>query len=160
MFAAEGAPIVSQEPADPGATGPPASQGQQSSLASQFWAIPLAAFVVGLVLGGVIVALTGIGPGSSDDSASPSTSTTPVEPTPTSSTAADVVIPGDCVQVAQESQALLELAQQAAAAARDLDADRLSTLVGEIKDQQDLIQAQAAACAAATTESPSPTASP
>ncbi len=100
-----------------------------------------------------------IGTSSSDEAGAKPTPST-AAPSPTSSIPPPLVIPGDCVKVAQDSHALLDLAEQAAEAARDLDADQLSTLVAEIKAQQEQIQAQAVACSAAAAADPSASASP
>lgn len=123
---------------------------------SRWWLIPVATFLIGLVLGGGVIALAGIG---NDDAASAAPGSSPVS-SPSSSTAPDLVVPGDCVQVATDSQALLSLVDEAAQAAKDLDAAKLSDLVAELRAQQQVVRAQAAACqAAVATATPTPSTS-
>lgn len=122
---------------------------------TRWWLIPAVTFLVGLVLGGGVIALAGLG---SDGTPSAGSTTTPV-PSPTRTTAPDLVVPGDCVQVATDSQALLSLVDEAAQAARDLDAAKLSDLVAELRAQQQIVRDQAAACQSAAAATPSPTTS-
>jgi hypothetical protein len=113
------------------------------------WLIPAATFLVGLLLGALLVAVlrpTGTGPGVE---ASPSTSTGAPRPTLTGlPTTATVVVPAECLQVAQDSQALVDLTRQAAGAARDLDAGRLSDVVRQIDQAQTTLRTHADACRA------------
>jgi hypothetical protein len=120
----------------------------------RWWVIPVATFLVGLVAGGLFVGLTGMGSDGTPDavgqSAEPSSSPTESGPEP-------LVVPGACVQVATDSQQLLELVGQAADAARDLDAARLSGIVADLQAQQQVVSDQAAACqSAAASASPQP----
>jgi hypothetical protein len=102
------------------------------------------------VLGGLFVgALRG---GSTDPTAdvAPSASTAP---TPSASgtalpATATVVVPAECLQVAQDSQALVDLTSKAASAARDLDASKLSDVVRQIDEAQKTLRNHADACRA------------
>jgi len=123
--------------------------------------IPLVTFLVGLVLGGGVIALAGVG---SDDDEEPAgadqSATTPsASPTSTTTGPTSVTIPGDCIQIAADAQALLDLADQAVTAARDLDADALSDIVAELRTQQETLSTQANICQQAAAQE-NPTATP
>ena len=57
-------------------------------------------------------------------------------------------MPAECLEVAGDSQNLVDLTQQAAAAARDLDAARLSDIVRQIDTAQSTLRSHADACRA------------
>ena len=57
-------------------------------------------------------------------------------------------MPAECLDVARDSQALVELTEQAASAARDLDAGRLSDVVRQIDEAQTTLRTHAEACRA------------
>jgi hypothetical protein len=125
----------------------------------RFWLIPVATFVVGLLLGGAVIALINIA--SDDDSAGArnGAETSTASPTPTSTGPDSVTIPGDCIQIATDAQSLLDLVDQAVQAARDLDADALSDVVAELQTQQEALRSQASICqdaAAAENSSSTP----
>jgi hypothetical protein len=102
------------------------------------------------VLGGVFVgALRGDSTGPPADVAStPSTAPTPGASGTALPATATVVVPAECLQVAQDSQALVDLTSQAASAARDLDAGRLSDVVRQIDEAQTTLRTHAEACRA------------
>ncbi len=117
---------------------------------SNSWWIPAAAFVVGLALGGGVIAATMSGGDTGSAGSSPSASASSGAPTATASpsTPADatLTLPGECLQVAEDSQKALDLVNDAVAAARDLDASALSDVVRELQSSQDTISKQAAEC--------------
>lgn len=113
------------------------------------WLIPGVTFLVGIVLGGAVVFAQQSGP----DTASPSTGTgTPSSSaTATSSDAASspvavVRVPQACLSVADDSQALVDVAGRAVTAARDLDAAALATAVRQLDAAQKVVSASASAC--------------
>lgn len=124
-----------------------------------FWLVPAATFLVGLLLGGVLVAVTGSG---DDASAGPEASSGPTASPTTSGDAsprpaATVTVPGACLEVADSTQQLLALVRDAVTAARDLDASRLSSIVRQLQEEQSGLQQQANACrSAAPSILPSP----
>ncbi len=125
------------------------------------WAVPVLAFLVGLMLGGGIIAL--VRPADSAPAAGPPAaqdqSTQPATPGITPApTATSFTVPAECVQVASDSQRILDLVEQAVAAARDLDASRLSDLVAELRTAQETVRAQANDCQQAVA-SPTPSVS-
>ncbi len=126
----------------------------------RFWILPTATFLVGLVLGAGLIALTGFG-SDDDPTATPAVSASPNPSASGSPSASPLVVPAECVQIAQETQALLSLVDDAAQAALQLDADQLSDLVAQMKAQQELVRTQAAACqSAVASASPLPSPSP
>ncbi len=121
----------------------------------QPWWIPAATFVVGLLLGGSVIAATmsGDGTDTAASAASPSPSTSlspssvgPGSPSPTGAGDVTVTVPDQCLQLAQDSQQVLDLVNQAAAAARDLDAAKLADLVRQMQSRQDELSSQTSAC--------------
>lgn len=118
--------------------------------------LPAIALVVGLVAGGLFVGLTDLG-GSGDTTSQGPTSTSSTSPasSSSSSTPADVVItvPGACLSLTDDSQELLDLVDQAATAARDLDAAALSSVVSKLQDAQSQLRTQTDACRTAATTS-------
>jgi hypothetical protein len=123
------------------------------------WLIPAVTFLVGLVLGGLVIGLLRSDFGDGDGSAAGTTpSTASATPAPSTSLAEPITIPGECVQIASDSQQLLDLVDQAVTAARDLDAEQLSSIVSQLQDQQQRVRDQAAACQQAATTSATPAA--
>jgi hypothetical protein len=125
-----------------------------------FLIVPALAFVIGVLLGGVVVAATGLGVSSNDGTtaaggASSSPSPTETGASATTSTSSDVVVtvPGECLQLSDESQQLLDLIDQAVQAARDLDATKLSGIVSQLQQAQQQLRTQTDACRAAATTS-------
>jgi hypothetical protein len=117
----------------------------------RWWLIPAITFLVGLLLGGVVIGA--LRPGTPDAAAgpTPSASATPTASNPTatgSPATATVVVPAECLELAKDSQSLVDLTQQAAAAARDLDAGRLSDVVRQIDTAQSTLRLHADACRA------------
>lgn len=126
---------------------------ETASTGRQAWWIPAATFVVGLVLGGGVIAATqsgGDAQAGGDTSSSPSASDSPSSPTdsPSPSGPADAVltVPGECLQIAEDSQEVLDLVNDAVAAARDLDASALSDVVREIQAGQESLNEQTTLC--------------
>lgn len=98
-----------------------------------FFLLPALTFLIGLLLGGVLVAVTGMGDNGSDDDRAQATDA-PTTPDPQAS-ASDltVTIPGSCVDAAELSEDVLDLADRAAAALRDLDAGELPSLIADME---------------------------
>jgi flagellin-like hook-associated protein FlgL len=138
---------------DEAATAAPAA----SAGASKTWLIPAVTFLVGLALGAVVVAVTASG---GDDSpsagATPSGSPAPSVSAPTVTPTPDVsvTIPGPCIEVADDAQALLSLVDDAATAVRDLNASELSTILTQMQDAQTVLQDQVDQCQAAQATTP------
>lgn len=112
------------------------------------WWIPAATFAVGLLLGGGVIAATMSG-GDGDTSAGPPTasvSAPAASASPSSSSEVTLTIPSECLQVAEDSQKVLDLVNDAATAVRDLDAARLSDIVRDLQVGQKTLSDQAAAC--------------
>lgn len=142
--------------ADPTSDEPTRQDGlveqQSGSQLRAFWIVPAATFLVGLLLGGVVVGVSRSGDDtaggqrpSSSPTSSPSTSGADASPRP----AVTVTVPGACLEVADGTQELLSLVRDAVAAARDLDAARLSSIVRQLQEAQSGLQKQADACRSA-----------
>lgn len=154
----------SASPQDPQDAGKPSSGGvtvHQVRPSRVSYLVPAVALVVGLVVGGGFVALTGLGTGSgSAEQTGPGGETSGTGPTSgetavsspgsgPSPTDIEITVPAECVQLTNDSQRLLDLVTEAAAAARDLDASRLSVVVSQLQQAQQQLQQQTDACRSA-----------
>jgi hypothetical protein len=167
----EGASVSPAESAAAKETSTPSSEGRltvdQARAGRSAYLLPAIALVAGLLIGGVFVALTGIGAGGSSGtsgqavsngaaatgSESPGSgtagSTSATAEASASPTDITITVPAECVQLTNDSQRLLDLVDQAVTAARDLDATRLSEIVSQLKQAQEQLQQQTDACRAA-----------
>lgn len=126
------------------------------------WLVPTVTFLLGLALAGIVVSAQNSG---SNSASSGGTSTVTVTPTtgPPSSQVAVVEVPAACLSVADDANALVDVAATAVTAARNLDASALSAAVRQLDDAQKAVTASANACRAmqatlpSTTPTPSPT---
>ncbi|MEO3938740.1 hypothetical protein V3N99_18585 [Dermatophilaceae bacterium Soc4.6] len=113
------------------------------------WLIPGVTFLVGIVLGGLVVFAqqSGQDTASSGGSSTPSRSVTATPTDSSSSSAVAVVrVPKECLTVADDSQALVDVATGAVTAARNLDAAALADAVRQLDAAQKAVTASAAAC--------------
>lgn len=135
---------------------------EQAGSGRRGWLLPAVTFLVGVVLGGGVIAATTSGGSTDTGSVSPTASASPAVPPDPSPGAppddATVTVPGECVQLSEDSEDVLDLVEQAATAARDLDAAGLSQVVREMQDAQETLRKHAADCRDAAA-SPSPSAS-
>lgn len=120
--------------------------------------IPALTFLVGVILGGVII---WVSTSSSRSNSGISTAIPTVAETVTPShsasspgTAATLSVPAQCLQVADDSKAVVDLVNQSVNAVRDLDASKLSDLVRQIQAAQKTLQADATSCQQATASLP------
>lgn len=121
------------------------------------WLIPALTFLVGLVLGAVVIGVTRSGDGgstasSADSGSSATASATPSATAPTRD-GATIVVPGQCLELADGTQSALDLVTKAAQAARDLSASKLNTVVRQLQDQQSELQTLVTACRSGTSVS-------
>lgn len=141
------------DPAEAG-IGPVTAQARRTDRFAMI--VPAVALLVGLALGGAFVAVTGLGvsdKGTStstavgDEAATPTGAPTESSTVPTSSpTDLVATVPAACVQLTEDSQAILDLLDQAVTAARDLDATKLSAVVSEMQKAETKLRDQTAAC--------------
>lgn len=109
------------------------------------------ALIVGALIGGGVVAATR----SNDEASSAGTGpiSSPTEQTSsvgtTASPSTTVVISALCLQLSDDAQAIVDLSTQAAAAARDLNASKLSSIVRRLDAAQQVLRDDTAACRAA-----------
>ena len=136
--------------ADKPASTPPTNETNTvEKLGRQRWFIPVITFVVGLVLGGLLIGALRSGDStasSPDASASPTTSATGPAGGTAAPTTATLVVPAECLKVSDDAATLNELARRAVTAARDLDASELSSVVREIDTAQKALREHADAC--------------
>lgn len=120
------------------------------SVGRQRWFIPVITFVVGLLLGGLVIWAVrsgDSGTASPNASVSPTASATGTGNGGTAApTTATVVVPAECLKVSEDASALNDLAKRAVTAARDLDASALSAVVREIDTAQTALRQHADAC--------------
>ena len=151
----------------------PARDGSDST-GSRWWLLPLATFLAGLVLGAVVLAVTRDGGNESTVATTgPATtvtvtgapgatgSPTSTEPGATPS-GVTVTVPQECIELADDARAAGNLLEDAAAAARDLNADRLADIVRQMQTARQDLDTAAGACQNArggATTQPSPTTS-
>ncbi len=114
------------------------------------WLIPALTFLVGLLLGAVVMGVSGNGD-AIDVAASPTTTGSVVSPTASPSVRPDstVTIPGSCLEVADSAKELGELVGDAAGAAQEFDASGLSTIVRELQESQTGLEEKADECRSA-----------
>lgn len=112
-----------------------------------FW-IPAMMLVLGLILGGGLVWLVTMD-GSDDASETVGDTTsidTPTVTTTSTTTDLEVTVPAECLDLADNTQQILDLIDEAVTAAADLDAGALSDVVGELETAQGDLEAQSQAC--------------
>ncbi|MDN5767390.1 MAG: hypothetical protein L0H78_16430 [Humibacillus sp.] len=116
----------------------------------QRWFIPVITFVVGLLLGGLVIWAVRSGDSGSatpDASTAPTVAATgPTSGSTAAPTTATVVVPAECLMVSEDASTLNDLVRRAVTAARDLDASALSTVVREIDTAQAALRQHADAC--------------
>jgi len=118
---------------------------------------PAATFVVGVVLGGLVV-----GAASSGGSGSPSEPPQAAAPTATATAPAPettVVVPGACNQAAEAVTEAVELIRQGAASVRDFDPDELVRVLDELETLEPQARELAARCSDVDVD-PGPTTAP
>lgn len=119
------------------------------------WLVPALTFLVGLVLGAVVIGVTRSGDGGSTASSTESGSSATASATPSAAPSgrdgATIVVPGQCLKLADGTQSALDLVSKAAQAARDLNASQLNTVVRQLQDQQSQLQSLATACRSGTS---------
>ncbi len=128
-----------------------AAETAPTTMGRTWWLLPALTFLVGLVLGGVVIGALRSGDTSTTAPPTPSASSAVPDSSASTTTApavATVVVPAECLQVADDSRGLVDLTQQAAAAVRDLDAAKLSDLVRQIDTAQTTLRQHADACRA------------
>ncbi len=123
----------------------------------RWWLLPAITFLVGVALGGLVLwaSTSSTRTPSAAQSVTPTTSsTTPGGTTSTTGPVATLSVPAQCLKVADDSRAVVDLVNQSVAAARDLDAAKLSDLVRQIQGAQETLQADAETCRKAQASLP------
>lgn len=115
---------------------------------NRFFLVPALTFLIGLALGGVLVWVGDVGGGTGgedDPQAQPSQTTSAPNPQATTPDVT-VTVPGSCVEAAERSQQVLDLASQAARAIGDLDARELQEIVAQMQDLEPTVRDAATRC--------------
>ncbi len=106
--------------------------------------LPAVTFLVGIVVGGLIVGLSGIGDGSGDSNASD-----PAEPTSSIATGdTNVAIPAACSKASDVVAEAVQLLRGGAAAVRDFQPDVLVKVLGDLETLDPELRKLAAQCSA------------
>lgn len=133
---------ASDPPADTPGT-PPADGRSGWSVA-----VLVATFLAGLLLGGLVVAVTGDG----DGNGTPEAGATPT-PTPSASPTTDdvtIVVPRSCLDVAAKAEQSLSLLQDAAGALTNLQGGELGAILDEAQRLEPELRGAISGCRQAT----------
>jgi len=105
--------------------------------------VPAATFVVGLLLGGLLIGLGADGGGSTDEAeeATPTESTATPGDSPTA-----VLVPASCAEAGQEAELAVQLMRDGAAAVRDVQPEKLADVLDDLEDTQARLEELSAAC--------------
>jgi len=130
------------------ATPPPPPQ-DQSSRSRQFWLLPVAAFVIGCILGGVLVgvAQTGSGGSAADGTQAAPSPTVPVDGT-TGDADLEVraTVPAECLEAVDLATSSFDTLDRGLAALQDFDTATLRDVFGELQEVQPELSQLAARC--------------
>lgn len=102
--------------------------------------IPAAAFVIGLVIGGLV---TGAGSDGEEPSA---TETLTVGPSPGESPDTAVVVPTECIEAAETAQQATQLIRDNLSAIQDFQPQRIIDMLNELEDLTKQANDQAESC--------------
>ncbi|MEO8105751.1 MAG: hypothetical protein ABI720_00395 [Actinomycetes bacterium] len=119
-----------------------------------FW-IPAMMLVLGLLLGGGLIWLVTLD-GSDDASVGAegtATSAAPTVTTTSTTTDLEVTVPSECLDLADNTQEILDLLDQAVTAVGELDAGALSDVVAQLETAQTDLESQSQACENAASAS-------
>lgn len=113
---------------------------------SRFWLIPAVTFLVGLLLGAVVVGATHVGDPAGTDGAlaAPSSS-----PTATGRPDLTVVVPASCLEALDRAERAVDSVRAATEAIKNLDAAALRTVVDQLQQLRSRVTEQADLCRAA-----------
>lgn len=110
-----------------------------------FWLIPALAFLVGLLLGGVLTYATS-GGDADVPQAGDTTATAAPSPSPGASEDLTVVVPAACVEAADLSEATFDAVARGFTALRGFDAEALREVVDELQEAQPRVAELATQC--------------
>ncbi len=138
------------EPERPAPSGPSSAETPHRQRGTAPWVfrvVPAVTFLVGLLLGGLVVGVGIVGAGSD-----PEVAGRPAEipdgrgPTPTS--AATVVVPSACREAANQIEIAITVIQDGVGAVRDFQPDELVRVLDELEDLEARARDLAARCSA------------
>ena len=112
-----------------------------------FRVVPAVTFLVGLLLGGLVVGV-GLDRGGPDSGEADPTSTSPDDNGPTPTSAATVVVPSACREAANQIEIAITVIQDGVGAVRDFQPDELVRVLDELEDLEARARDLAARCSA------------
>ncbi len=123
---------------------------------ARFWLIPAVAFLLGVLLGAVVIGVTKAGDTGNARPAAAS-STTP-SPSPSAGVSADrtVTVPASCLAAADRAEQALGVVSDGVRAIRNLDAAAVRRVLTRLDQLQPAVRKQADQCRAAATEQVTP----
>ena len=107
-----------------------------------FVAVPAIAFLLGAVLGGLVI---GVGGGSSDDDGTAGGDPSAAAPTSTGPSTA-VVVPDSCLEAADSVRRATELIREGVGAIQEFRVDPILDLLDQLEDLDGLAREQASSC--------------
>lgn len=128
----------------------------------RWWLIPALTFVVGLLLGGVVMGVSrDTGPsdpvtaagGGAAATAAPTSGAGVTSPAPGASGDVTVTVPRECAALSEDAQQAATLLTQAADAARALDAGKLADIVRQMGQVRTDLERRGSACQQAAVPS-------
>ncbi|CAN5436467.1 hypothetical protein BH18ACT8_BH18ACT8_09680 [soil metagenome] len=124
----------------------PSANPDQPPRASPAWltlAVPAATFLIGLVLGGVVV---GVGTDGDDSSLEPTVTTPPADAAGSPTASVTVVVPEACIQAAETVNQATALIRDGVSSIRDFQPEQLVDLLNQLEDLDAQARAQAQEC--------------
>ena len=120
-------------------------------------ALPAITFLLGAVIGGVVVAVASDSSGAGSDNAeNPTTTSTPATPTSPTASSTTIVVPGACSDAADAASQAADLVRQGAAAVRDFKPKELNQVLDDLQTLDPKLQALAKSCSEVQLNAPSP----
>lgn len=136
--------------------------GDEAPRRSTSWwpvVLPVATFLVGLLLGGVVMGVAADDDDSPSAESRPTSSASPEDAggTPGQGTATTVVVPDECIAVADTVEEATRLTRRMTSALRDFDADQLRDQLRQLETLDQQARDQVRACREIDVdESPTP----
>ena len=123
----------------------PSSDAADARTRRWFWLVPAVTFLVGLVLGGAVIAATKDG---TDNGGAPSAApTVTTSPSPTiTPTDRTITVPASCERAVERARTAMNTTGEAVQALRDLNTARLQRLLDQLQDAQREVERLAEQC--------------
>ncbi|CAN5780616.1 hypothetical protein BH20ACT6_BH20ACT6_21840 [soil metagenome] len=112
--------------------------------------LPAATFVVGLLIGGLLIGLGTDGDGATDEPAGDAPTETATAPGDEPTT---VLVPASCAEAGREAELAVEYMRDGAAAVRDVQPEKLAEVLNDLEDTQARLEKLSAECSRVEVES-------